>query len=189
MSEGKVRELRVPLEPMTSESFAPYGTVFGLTDGDSGRTVADMEFWHQGKATLGTIWNPRGAHVFSELERHFGVTQAFVQLSGSPAVVCVAPPTDLDDVQALPAPESVRGFLIDPALGYQFHRGTWHVLDRCVLEDPGAMFLIVNSAPNPTQIVDFAKAGNWMHEDLGGPVAPTVLDWPGAAPCRFRVDA
>lgn len=189
MSDDAAIEVTVPVEPMTPESFAPYGTVFGTRRATSGRSEADTGFWHRGQATLGTIWNPPGGHVFSQLERHFGVTQAFVQLAGAAAVVCVAPATDPDDREALPAPESVRGFLIDPGHGYQFHRGTWHALDRCVLAAPGAMFLIVNSSPNPTQIADFTNACNWLHADLGGRAAPEALAWPGTAPCRFRVDA
>jgi ureidoglycolate hydrolase len=188
MRDDDVREVRVPVVPMTAESFAPYGTVFGLAGGGADRIAVDAGFWHEGKATLGTIWNPQGAFTFSELERHYNNAQAFAQLSGSPSVVCVAAPTDMDDVQALPDPEDVRGFLIDPAQGYVFHRGTWHVLDRCVLKSPGASFLIVNSDPNPTQIVDFATRRNWMHPDLGGLARPQSLPFPERPPCRFTID-
>ena len=189
MNDDGVREIRVPVVPMTAESFAPYGKVFGLEGRGAKRVALDAGFWHEGKATLGTIWNPPGASVFSELERHYDNAQAFAQLCGSPAIVCAAPPTDMDDPQALPDPSDIRGFLIDPDQGYVFHRGTWHVLDRCVLEPPGASFLIVNSDPNPTQIADFATRRNWMHPDLGGPARPKSLPYPERAACRFRVDA
>ena len=45
--------------------------------------------------------------TFSELERHFGVNQSFIQLSGSPAVVAVAAPTDSDPL-SIPEPHEVR---------------------------------------------------------------------------------
>ena len=56
----------------------------------------------------------RKRRTFSEVERHFGVTQGFVQLSGGASVVCVAPPSATDDPADVPAPESVRAFLINP---------------------------------------------------------------------------
>lgn len=181
-------QVTVPVAPMTAEAFAPYGEVFGRVDARPERALGATGFAHQGRVTLGTIWNPAGGHDFSRLERHFGVTQGFVQLSGAPAVVCVAPTTALDDPAALPEPGDVRGFLIDPGQGYLFHRGTWHALDRCVLAAPGATFLIVNSDPNPTQIVDFAHGENHVYEDLDGAPPPRALAWPGALGlCRFHV--
>jgi len=185
MSSASIVE--VPMVPMTAESFAPYGEVFGLADRGPERIMTATGFRHEGRVTVSTIWNPAGGHEFSRLERHFGVTQGFVQLSGSPAVVCAAPPTTLDDPSALPRPEDVVGFLIDPGQGYLFHRGTWHALDRCVLAPPGATFLIINSDPNPTQMIDFAAAKNYMHEDLGGAPAPRALSWPGGVKARFRL--
>ena len=187
MAGSGVRELRVPVTPMTRDSFAPYGEVFGLGAGGAERVMTGTGFEHDGGVTVSTIWNPPGSHRFSRLERHFGVTQGFVQLSGAPSVVCVAPPTSLEDPAALPRPEDVVGFLIDPAQGYLFHRGTWHSLDRCVLAPPGATFLIINSDPNPTQMVDFQGKENHMHEDLGGAPPPRTLPWPDTPTCSFTV--
>lgn len=185
---SRLTEVSVPVAPMTPSAFAPYGEAFGRMEALPARVMAATGFEHEGRITLGTIWNPAGGHVFSRLERHFGVTQAFVQLSGAPAVVCVAPPSDRDDPEALPDPRDVRGFLIDPGQGWLFHRGTWHGLDRCVLAAPGATFMIVNVAPNPTQVVDFAARESSMHEDLDT-APPRALPWPDVAGCRFRVAA
>ncbi len=157
----------VPVEPMTAESFAPFGRVFGAESVGAERTYHAAPFTHDGRVTLGTIHQPCQARRFARMERHFGITQAFVQLSGTPSVVCVAPPTALDDLHAVPLPASVRGFLIDPALGYHFHVGTWHSLDRFPLAPPGATFLIVNVDPNPTQLVDFSSGELEIHDDLG----------------------
>ena len=157
----------VPVVPMTAAAFAPYGEVFGRGPAGAERALAGSGFAHRGAVTLGTIWNPAGERGFTRLERHFAVTQAFVQLSGAPSVVCVAPPGDPDDDRALPDPRAVTGFLIDPGQGYLFHRGTWHSLDRLVLSPPGATFLIVNVEPNPTRIVDFADGSVQEHDDLG----------------------
>jgi len=187
VSAPPVDEIRVPVVAMTAESFAPYGEVFGPGAGGAVRIEGATGFRHRGRITLGTIYNPPGGHLFSRLERHFGVTQAFVQLSGAPSVVCVAPPTDAGDPAALPAPQDVRGFCIDPAQGWLFHLGTWHALDRCVLGAPGATFLIVNSDPNPTQVVDFEAGESWRHENLGAPPPPRALPFPGPRRWRFRV--
>jgi ureidoglycolate hydrolase len=189
MTTDATTQVTVPVTPMTAAAFAPYGEVFGRLDALPERVMTATGFAHEGRVTLSTIWNPAGSLDFSQLERHFGVTQAFVQLSGAPAIVCVAPPTALDDLSALPAPGDVRGFLIDPGQGYLFHRGTWHALDRGVLAPPGATFLIVNSDPNPTQIVDFALGRSELHEDLGGAPPPRALAWPAAGLCRFRIAA
>lgn len=189
MSATQPLRIEVPVLPMTAASFAPYGEVFGRLDALPERAMHASGFAHEGRVTLSTIWNLPGGHEFSRLERHFAVTQGFVQLSGAPAVVCVAPPTLLDDPAALPQPQDVRAFLIDPGQGWMFHRGTWHALDRCVLAPPGATFLIINSDPNPTQIVDFATGENHMHDDLGGAPPPRALPWPRAARCTFHIQA
>ena len=95
------------------------------------------------------IWQPHEGLTFSQLERHFAVTQTFIQLSGPPAVVAVAEPTDLDDPEAAPDPSDVHAFLIDPAKGFSLKRGTWHSLNRYILAPPGSTFVTMNSRPNP----------------------------------------
>lgn len=168
-------------EPMRAASFAAFGEVFGAVTPAASRQMVPTRFEHDGAVTMSVIWQPASGRRFSRLERHFGVTQAFVQLSGAPAVVCVAPATDASDTQAFPAPESIRAFSIDPALGYMFHRGTWHSLDRYLLAEPSAAFLIVNVAPNPTQIVDFATGSNEMHADLDTSGAQSLPAYAGQA--------
>ena len=76
---------RIAIEPMTAESFAPFG---GLLESsampDDHRVMTPSQFECDGRATIHTIWQPRAGRSFSKLERHFGVTQTFFQLSGSP---------------------------------------------------------------------------------------------------------
>ena len=170
---------RLAIEPMTAESFAPFG---GLLESsampDDHRVMTPSQFECDGRTTIHAIWQPRGGRSFSKLERHFGVTQTFFQLSGAPSVVCVAPPTDFDDPGAVPHPEDVRAFLIDPGKGFSFARGTWHSLDRFVLAPPGATFVILNVDPNPTQIVDFLDGTSlrFANLDADPPPARTVVD-------------
>ena len=182
-----ITTIEVPVVPMTAQSFAPCGEVFGLGVGDGKRTIADSGFEHQGQVSVGTIWNPYGGLEFSKLERHYAIAQGFVQLSGAPSVVCAAPATDINDPRALPRAEDVVGFLIDPAQGYLFHVGTWHALNRCVLAPPGATFMIINVKPNPTQVIDFATAKSDRHADLDVTPVPDELPWPGTPRCQFRL--
>ena len=120
------------------------------------------------------IWQPHAGKQFSTLERHFGVTQTFVQISGAPAVVCAAAPTDMNDPQAIPEPDQIHAFLINPEKGFAFHRGTWHSLNRFLLAPPGGTFLILNTDPNPTQIVDYQQNTSVTYPDLATEANPTL---------------
>ena len=164
---------RLAIEPMTRESFAPFGRLLESAEEPAERRVMTaLPFECDGGTTVHAIWQPCAGRSFSRLERHFGVTQTFVQVSGSPSVVCVAAPTDLDDRQAVPAPADVRAFLIDPGRPFSFARGTWHSLDRYVLGPPGATFMILNVDPNPTQIVDYAHGTSLRYADLDVDASP-----------------
>ena len=179
---------RLAIEPMTAESFAPFGWVTKSSGmPDDRRVMTPLRFEYDGRITIHTIWQPRAGRTFSRLERHFGVTQTFFQLSGSPCVVCVAPPTDLDDPDAVPRPVDVRAFLIDPGQGFSFARGTWHSLDRYVLAPPGATFVILNSDPNPTQIVDYANGTSVRFADLDVDPEPVRTAVDTGPPLEFEV--
>jgi ureidoglycolate hydrolase len=163
------------VEPMTEETFAPYGIVLDARERPADRReFFPVDFQADGRTTVHVIWQPYAGRQFSRLERHFGVTQSFVQLSGTQAVVCAAAPTDMHDPQAIPQPEQIRAFLIDPARGFAFHRGTWHSLDRYLLEPPGGTFLILNTDPNPTQIVDYQTNSSVTYPDLATAEHPTI---------------
>jgi ureidoglycolate hydrolase len=86
-----IHELKI--EPMTEESFAPFGELWDTADrpGDH-RVSSPTGYKYDGRTTVHVIWQLYDGSTFNELERHWGVTQSFIQLSGSPAVVCVAHP-------------------------------------------------------------------------------------------------
>jgi len=154
--ELTVHELRI--QPLTAAAFKPFGKLLDAKQRPANRRtlIYDKGFDVDGKTTVGLIWQPFAGLTFSRLERHFNLTQAFVPMSGSLAVVAVAAPTSLRDLRAVPRPEQVRAFLIDGTVGFRYHVGTWHSLDRYVLHPPGATFVIINVEPNPTQVVDYA---------------------------------
>jgi ureidoglycolate hydrolase len=179
---------RLPVEPMTAASFAPFGEVWEPAERPADRRhTTPTGYAHDGRTTVNVIWQPQAGLGFHVLERHFGVTQSFVQLSGAPAVVCAAPPTTSDDPADVPDPAAVRCFRIDPARGWSFHRGTWHSLNRFLLEPPGATFVILNSAPNPTQMVDYETGRATVYADLGRDAEPESIALDIPTGIRFEV--
>ncbi|MBT6274941.1 MAG: hypothetical protein HOI95_12480 [Chromatiales bacterium] len=153
--------------PMTAESFAPYGEILYPNEHPADRRTTTLSgFQCDGQVRISTMWQPARELSFTRLERHYGVTQTFFQLSGAPSVVCAALPTSIDDASAIPAPDDIRAFLIDPKQGWAFHIGTWHSLDRYVLEPPGATFAMINVDPNPTQVVNYQTGESVIFRDL-----------------------
>jgi ureidoglycolate hydrolase len=146
---AEVRTIKA--EPLTDGAFRPFGQVIGVKDrepdyyggGVSRGYVFDFQVDGTTSVQVSHVrWQER---KFKRMERHFSVTQSFVPLSGMPAVVAVAPPTDMNDRGALPRPEDVHAFLIDGTVGYLLYKGTWHSLDRFPLNPPAAAFVILSS--------------------------------------------
>ena len=114
--------------------------------------------------------------------------KSFVQLSGGPSIVCVAAPTDPDDLYDIPSPEDVRAFLIDSSLGYSFRRGTWHSLDRYIQNGVGSTFLILNSSPNPTQLVNYQTGNGFLSKDLDVDNNPRALKHKNISEIEFKIE-
>ncbi len=179
---------KINIEPMTQESFAAFGELWDAADRPADRRIiSETGYTYQGRTTASIIWQPYGGLTFNELERHFGVTQSFVQLSGSPAVVCVAAPTATEAPTDVPDPADVRAFVIDTAKGYSFSRGTWHSLNRINLNPPGSTFLILNSDPNPTQMVNYETSTGTVYQDLGSDQEPEKIDHDGKFGIVFEI--
>ena len=178
----------IKIEPMTAKSFEPFGQLLDSYERPTDRRIiSPVEFDAKGKTTVGVIWQPYEGLEFNELERHFGVTQTFIQLSGSPAVVAAAPPTDLSEPDAVPMPNQIRAFLIDPSRGFVFNKGTWHSLNRYILSPPGSTFVILNSNPNPTQIVNYTENIGKIYKDLGSDSSPNHVDYDNRFGVTFRL--
>ena len=179
--------IRVPVQPLTPEAFAPYGEVWQAAERPADRRIDHhTNFEHEGKAIVRVIWQPARGLSFVKLERHFAVTQGFVHMGGEPAVICVAPPTETDNPADVPDPTSVVGFQVEAGQGFAYRVGTWHSLDRFLLRPPGASFLIINSAPNPTQMVDYGSGLAEDYRDLGNST-PKRRQLPGSFDIRFEI--
>jgi ureidoglycolate lyase len=163
----------IPVEPFTEASFAPFGTVIGprATPAEFKGNASEgwpLEFEAAGGAQLMYSRFHHQKMRFSLVERHFGVTQGFVPLNGTPLVMVVAPPGDS------PSPESLRAFLLDGTRGLLMHEGTWHTLDRYPVRPPyvDVLFLTARATheelmreqaggakPRLTELHDFAAQG------------------------------
>jgi ureidoglycolate lyase len=159
----------IKIEPLTDKAFRPFGQVIEVPErppdfrGGGRAQLWSVAFEATGTTQVSVIRVPYGELTFHKLERHFAVTQTFIPLHGSPAVVALAPPTDPHDRDAIPQPEQVRAFLLDGTKGYVLARGTWHSLDRYPLYPPASVFVMLNDS---TTAADLAAAyrgqGGWQ---------------------------
>lgn len=158
-----VHELRV--EPLTEEAFAPFGEIISTKErAPDFRTESGTEGWavdfRSGRPLVMVLRTPYQGLQFSKLERHFDLTQTFLPLGGSPAVVAVAPPSS--DRSAIPAPAEVRAFLLDGSKGYALARGTWHSLDRFPVYAPDTRWVIVTDHETQEDLLAaYGGKGGW----------------------------
>lgn len=152
----RIHDLKI--EPLTAEAFAPFGTLLDARQRPVDRRLIEYDpaFHVAGRTKVGVIWEPHAGLTLTQLERHFGVTQSFIPLSGSLSVMAVARPTDPNDPNDVPAPDQVRAFLVDGTVGFRYDVGTWHSPNRSALHPPGATFVIISVEPSPTEVVDYA---------------------------------
>ena len=83
----------------------------------------------------------------------------------------------------------MRAFLIDPSIGYSLKRGTWHSLNRHILDQDGATFLILNSNPNPTQVVNYQTGAGYLSKDLDVDQNPEILSNTNMSGIEFEIEA
>jgi ureidoglycolate lyase len=154
--------VRVRVEPLTDEAFRPFGEILSPKSTPPDFQGVGSAGWKSGfdldgRAQVMTYRSDYTGLQVRHLERHFAVTQTFIPLGGTPAVVAVAPPTD-PDPDALPAPEQVRAFLLDGSAGYVLKRGTWHSLDRYPLEPRPADIVIITERETQDELEQVEQA-------------------------------
>jgi len=185
---------RIKAEAMTAEMFQPFGELLDATrfpaGGESGSCPVNFS---GGKVRVSTALLPYKGLTLTGLEQHFHVTQSFIPISGSPAVVAVAAPTSQDDPKAIPKAEEIRVFLIDGTKGYMLKKGTWHS-DRLPLYPPGSKMVIITDEETSQDLRTYGSMmtpvetrGGWKlnrlvdFEHEFGVVFEVAL---GASPCR-----
>jgi ureidoglycolate lyase len=107
--------VRLKVQPMTREAFAPYGVLID----SRGSVEIDLG---EGKPSLTGATSERRPLQFDFMARHKRTMQVFSPLASSRFVIAVAPPND----GAAPDIESIVAFLVDGRLPYAYHKGTWH---------------------------------------------------------------
>ena len=107
----------VTAEPLTAESFAPFGQV--IASGDMVMELRGDEVFH-----LNVLHYDRKPLRCDHLNRHHRATQALVALAGKPTLLVVAPKEyDFSTTDHLP---HVRAFVLDGSAGVNLALGTWH---------------------------------------------------------------
>ncbi len=164
-----MREVRLPIVPVTAEAFAPFGRLFAPSGARSfGRDNFDgwiMPFRAEGPARLQYVrYKPR-ANTVELIEQHLFVTETRQQISGPHCVLVMAPPSPEP-----PAPEAMTAFDLS-GYGIMLHPGTWHSIDAYPLgPEPGDYLFLSEEAtvaelfdgtpePKRSRVHNLAKSG------------------------------
>ena len=162
---ARLHEVRI--EPLTEAAFAPFGHVIAAKDRSpdfrgGGGTLGWAIDFVGGQPLVMFLQTPYQGFTFTKLERHFHVTQTFMPLGGSPAVVAVAAPSEAGDRETIPDPDRVRAFLLDGRAGYALAKGTWHSLDRFPLYPPATNCVMITDRETQEDLkLAYAGKGGW----------------------------
>lgn len=175
------KTVEIALEPLMAEAFAPFGQIVGEPWTLPAFKVPHLEAWRleftvDGPTELMYVRYVHEPYRCSRLERHAGVSQAFVPLGDAPSVMVVAAPTEADP----PAPDQVRAFFVPGDRGILLWRGTWHALTRFPVRPEGGAFLMVTGAVTQRE----------LEQELAGAARPTlthVVDYGERAGIGFQV--
>jgi len=146
--------IRLRVQEMTRESFAPYGVLID----SRGSVEVDL---CAGKPSLtGATAEPRPFR-FDFMARHRRTMQVFSPLASSKSVIAVAPPNASD----APDIERVAAFLVNGHLPYAYHKGTWHTPPFPIGE--WASYLVVDRSgtlDDDWELIDLRAARNVSFE-------------------------
>jgi ureidoglycolate lyase len=109
--------LQIRAEPLTAETFRPFGQVIGV---DTVQMKIVNDRFRMGHITM--TYQP---FRILYLNRHIKSTQALIPLGGKACLVVVAPPTvNLDALEDL---KQVKAYINDGSCGINIDLGTWHM--------------------------------------------------------------
>lgn len=146
-----IEKIELVAEPLTANSFAPFGDVieadpsseghFSINDGAIERfnDLANIQNLSKDGRTLINIAicnraTPLPYHI-TFLERHPLGSQAFIPLCETPMIIAVAPPLDHID------PADIRAFISNGQQGINYHPNVWH-MPMAPLKDNIKMIMI-----------------------------------------------
>jgi ureidoglycolate lyase len=125
--------IRLPVEPLGAEAFAPYGRVVELPSRAEDAAGPGWRWWAE-TAYLASDGRPFGVGYldlapaggsFDWAERHLR-TQEAVFATSADLLVYVAPADHPDEPARLPAPDRFRVFRVPPGSGVVMDRAVWH---------------------------------------------------------------
>ena len=128
-----MRLVRLPVQEMTRERFAPFGILIDIR----GSVEIDLG---EGAQSLTGATSERRALEFQFMARHRRTMQVFSPLASSQSIICVAPPSE----RGAPEVDEIVAFLVNGRLPYAYHKGTWHTPPFAVGE--WASYLVVDRA-------------------------------------------
>ena len=146
--------VRLKVQPMTREAFAPYGVLID----SRGSVEIDLG---EGRPSLTGATSERRPFRFDFMARHKHTMQVFSPLASSQSVIAVAPPSEA----GVPPVERIAAFLVNGRLPYAYHKGTWHTPPFPVGE--WASFLVVDRSgtlDDDYELVDLRVARNCSFE-------------------------
>lgn len=131
--EQLIRTICLTVQPMTPESFAPYGEIIS----ERGEIRLDFD---GGQANVAAQTVEARPMTFDFLGRHLRSEQFFAPLGSNQAVIAVAPPSE--NGAAVPDINKMAAFLVDGTSAFKLHRGTWHASAFPLAEN--ATFLVLD---------------------------------------------
>lgn len=181
------RICRLLVEPLTEESFEPFGWVIAAPlsstptfAGPRTRRWA-IPFEISGDTQICVLYTEYAPNpTFDVLENHSHVSQAFIPLTGRQSVVAVAERTS---APTRPPAEKVKAFAVAPGSGYVLRRGTWHTPERYPTSPPGAAFALITElettqeTPNQKNLIPSIAQRSSVVEYSSIGVAFAFEDW------------
>ena len=139
----------LPVDDLSSESFAVFGDVievndrvrhFTINDGFTERyhDLAKVDVSNQNGTTLINIFRSTPLEqpiAIRKMERHPLSSQAFMPMGKHPFLVVVAPAGNFDE-------SAIKVFLAESGQGVNYHPGTWHHF--CLALNDVSDFLVVD---------------------------------------------
>lgn len=157
---------RLKIETLTEEAFEPFGQIVG----EAGHTPIKyeavgfahdyrMDFSVDGTTELLFVRFDFQPWTFTRLERHLNVTQSFFPLGGKSSILVVAPPTDPNDWENIPAPEDLKAFLMDGTQAVMMWKGTWHTINRFAVFPPNMEMAVLTCIETTEELIRIQQPG------------------------------
>jgi ureidoglycolate lyase len=147
--------MRFKIQPLTEETFAPFGQVLSWREGDHPRRNFHAALFGDrdgAKPNLRVQRTQPTALPFrtAQIERHVHSSQLFAPLSGGPFFVTVF----LSDAAGAPLLESGRAFQASGDQAVNYNAGTWH-LGFMAADRPGTFLMLrwENGTPDDEEVL------------------------------------